>query len=73
MIITSRHEPNQRCSLFFKGFWAAVYNSSLPTILFLEGCISCWQEKRHEKDYYIYSIIDNFNLGQDVDNNRERK
>ena len=39
----------------------------------LEGCISCWQEKRNEKVKNMYFIFVNRNLGQDVANKRERK
>ena len=33
---------------------------------FLEGCISCKQEKRNEKVWNLRSIMANLNLGQDV-------
>ena len=41
--------------------------------IFLEGCISCQQEKRNEKVQNMHSIMLILNLGQDVANKRERK
>ena len=39
----------------------------------IEGCITCYQEKRNEKVKNILSIMASLNLGQDVVNRRERK
>ena len=38
--------------------------------IYVEGCISCPQEKRNEKVWNLLSIVANFNLGEDVANKR---
>ena len=42
-------------------------------LLFLEGCISCYQEKRNDKVKDMHLVMARLNSDQDVANNRERK
>ena len=50
-----------------------LFSYNISGWFYLEGCISCYQEKRNKKVESMHSIMANLNIGQDVANKREKK